>query len=521
MLQQFNFQNKLSVIVDEKYDVPFFDVQNNIIFIPIVFNYMDELVVFIRKYPFADLRILSTSLITDEVLWAIRDNQNIFSIYLGSKDDPYVLTRDVFDILNQSESLFNICTHDVIGNFSNSEMEYLPFFKSIKVGQYYASDLVSLDSFHFYESLNEKEIDYLSKYLRNGVSIYFEYQDYDNILKIISQLREKNINFNIPQIKLLSDYINDFKIVIEQGEKISIIHSMNLDKYFSLMSYMKLMVKDIVESDLSTYERYLAVYEMVTHYKKYLENNRNFAEARELKYILFNNFIVCEGFSNLFVALLELVGIPACNIDVSFYKNKENPTLEQQAQLGKSQLELLKGDMAYHSRVLIRLIDSKYNIDGIFVADPTWDNSLEDHYFNHSLMTPYETSLENIEFKETGIEILNVNSSKEFLDKVFASPSVLENFIELIKKIDFNYYTHLKKKYRLDIEQTELLLDVYNYIVSYTKRRVSHEIRTEALNVLFHFIYSDLTEEEIAKFLESLQKNNQQREELFFNKGGR
>lgn len=517
MFQNYKVQNKLNIMVDaNNYKEPFYDVEYNTIFLPNNFLYNLELVHFIKQYPFGDLRILSTSLITKDVLLAIRDNQHIFSIYLGSENDPYVLTRDVFDILNQSESLFNIVTNEVIGNFSSAEIEYISYFKNIKVGQYSASDLVSLDSFHFYEPLSETEIEYLKKYLKTGVNIYFEYQSYDNIMNVVRLLKGRNIHFFISYSKYLSDYFEDFKAIMDQKEKISIIESMNLDRYIFLMSIMKLMVKDIVNSKLSPYERYLAVYEIVTHFKEYAENNRHLSEARNLEYILFNNYIVCEGFSKLFVALLELVGISACNIEVIIHKSKEIPTLEQEAQLSRIQLELLKGNVSYHARVLVRLIDSKYNIDGIFIADPTWDNSLENHFFNHSLMTPYEVSLENMNFGETITNILNVSSFQEFLQKIELFPNTLNDFIDIIQKIDFNYYLYLKKKYDLDLYDNDFLLDIYNYIILHSKNRVTEYVRNDALQVLFQFIHNPLN----VGFVDDIIKENKDREKYYFRSDG-
>ena len=508
--------NKLNIIALPNVFKLTYDKDNNTLFLPLNYN-MNDFLSIVSSYSFPNLKILSTSLITMEVLEAIRDNQYISSIILGCEDDPFTLTREIFDLLNQSESLFNIMTNKVVGKYSSREIEYLAYFKKVKVGQYCASDLMFLDSFHFYMPLDDLEIEYLNQYLKNGVSITFEYQNYDSVLKVIKTLNGKHINFNIRDDKQLFNYLELFQEVMDQGEKISIIESMQLYQYIFIMSYMKMMVKDIASSTLSTYERYLAVYEIVTHFKEYLEVNQHFALSRELEYVLFNQFIVCEGFSNLFVALLELVGISACNVEIIIQKEREIPTLAQEAQLNREKLELLRGNVAYHSRVLVRLSDLKYHIDGVFISDPTWDNSLENHFFNHSLMTPYETSLEKVTFGEMNIDIFKVNSSEEFLDKVTKNEKILNDFIDIIQKIDLDYYLHLKKDYSLDTEDSGFLLDVYNYIITHCKKKVSDETKNQALDVLFHFIYSELD----SSFLKKVIEDNQERQKYYFKNGGR
>lgn len=513
-IMDFHFQNKLCVVNSNDGNY-FYDENENILYLSN--EYKKELIDVIKHYSFSNFKILSSALVTKEVLEAIRDNTHISSVTLGSNDDPYVLTREDFDLLNASESLFHIDTLDVSGKYSSREMEYLSFFKNVQIGQYQASHLVSFDSFHFYMDLNDEEIGFLSKYIKSNVSIYMEYQNYDNMIRVINALKGKNIIFNISDCRALSNYFEDFRKIMDQGEKIYIIQSMNLDKYIFLVSYLKLMVKDIVDSNLSPYERYLAVYEIVTHFKEYLENNQNIGAARSLEYTLFNNFMVCEGFSELMVALLEQIGIYAFNIDVDLYKEKEVVTLADQAQLNRKQIAIKLGNVAYHSRVLVRLIDPKYGIDGIFIADPTWDNSLEHHYFNHSLMTPYETSLENVRFYETDVSIFNVNSAEEFLDKVKRLPNSLHYFLDIIKKIDYSYFLHLNKDYDLDLDDPEFLLDVYNYIITNTKNRVSDEVRNKALDVLFHFIYSDLDQ----NYFEQIKVENKERDKDYFNRGGR
>lgn len=511
-----DIRNKLQIMIDDTLLETTYNKDNNTIFLPKDYD-LSYLLTIIKKYSFPSLKILSTPLITKEVLEAISNNQRISSITLGSSNDPYTLTREVFDLLNASDSLFNIDTNYVEGNYNTREMEYLSFFRNSKVGQYTISDLFVLDSFHFYQPLSEEEMLSISKYMKSFVSIYFEYGNYDNIVSIIKTLAGKNIVFNIREFEHIEDYFQAFGELLHDKEKIYVMESMNLDKYIYLSSYLEMMVKDIKEANLSSFEKYLAVYEIVTHFKKYLDNPDNLSDARILEYVLFNHYIVCKGFSELFVALLDKVGIKAYDVDVEFYKDKEEVTLSDYARLTKEEIKVKLGNVSYHSRVLVHLVDPKYQIDGIFMADPTWDNDLEHHYFNHALMLPHEMNFEKEKFYETDVSIFDVQSSAMFLEKINKLPNALNYFLEVLKQIDFHYYEYLRKKYDFDVHDSGFLLDVYNYIIMHTTKGISKEIKENALSNLFHFIDSDLDPSYLGEILDE----NMNRDQDCFKKGMR
>lgn len=521
MLDQFQVQNKLRIMIQSNIETPFYNRQDNILFLPNIYDWKNDYLSFIKHYSYGNLRISSIDLITREVIEAIKDNPHIYAIELGSEKEPYTLTREVFDLLNESNSLYKITTSLVTGEYSIREMELLTFFNQTMVGEYSIVDLKSFSSFVFRDPLLDREISYLEQYLGRDVTIDFRYDDYSNILKVIQKLEGRNITFNILENEALSLYSKQFQDVIQHKEKIYMNHSTKLDQYLFMHSFLDIMVADVKNSNMSMYEKYLAVFQIVTHYKLFQENEQNKNSARLLEHVLFNNFGVCYGFSELLVALLDKVGIKAFNVSFELYKESEKIHLSDLARLNKEELNRKLGNVEYHSRVIVRLIDPKYHIDGIFFADPTWDNSLESHYFNHSLMTPYETTLEFTRFYDTDVSIFNISSMEEFLNKIKLLPNSIFYFLEVIQNIDFSYYVYLKKNYDFDVEDYDFLLDAYNYIIKYTKKSVSKDARFQALEILFQFIYPDLTEVEKEQYLVLLQEKNQKRDEQFFRKGGR
>ena len=513
-MMKYSFQNKLNIKVSVNEDV-FYDEDTNTIYIPL--KKKDVLLELIKNYRYANLIIKSSCLIDKDVLFAIRNNQNLFSITLGCSEDVYVLTRNDFLLLNESESLFNINTEAVEGKYSFSEMEYLTYFRKNVVGFYKIADFYTSSIFHFHTSLSDEEIKRVSKYINNNSRIFFDYDNLDNIIKVIEALKGRNIEFNLPLFKDNSFYLEQFKDVMD--ENIYIQGMMDLKQYLYLDSYLESMVKDIKSSSLSSFESYLAIYTIVTHYKNYLENHLVLNDARKLEYILFNDYIVCEGFCVLAEALLNKLGIPAVRVGVEVYKEKEEVSLEEQYYLNREQIKNKEGNVGYHTRIMVNMNDDKYDIHGIYMADATWDNDLEHHYFNHALLTFYEVGLENVSFYENDLCIFDVQNSEEFLEKIDKHPSAISTFIRIIKQIDKIYYEHLDKMYDLDGSNRKMLLDIYHYILLHTKNRVSSEKFMDAFKVLFPFIYK-MDDKKINEYIIKIGEENKRRDSLFF-KGGR
>ena len=195
MFRKFNIRNKLNIIVGQ--DRVSFDQETNTLLVPVNFVSSLDFLHFIQTYPYSHLRILSASLITKEVLEAIRDNANIYFVKLGSVDDPYSLSREDFDILNANEHLYSIDTGDVLGEYKSDEMEYLSFFQKSVVGKYSVQNLMFDSFFSFFEKIDDKQISYLKRYIHPQAQIEFHYDQYDNIIQVIQELKEKQLHYHL------------------------------------------------------------------------------------------------------------------------------------------------------------------------------------------------------------------------------------------------------------------------------------------------------------------------------------
>lgn len=194
----------------------------------------------------------------------------------------------------------------------------------------------------------------------------------ENIIQILERLEElnKNVKVEIPTSRAV-----DFPIDILSKYSNNIVVSYNNDKYsfdaFSKMnSKLDNLVSDIIDNGLSPFEKYIAVYDIVKNYKPYKECEEDPLQARSLKYILDNEYMVCVGYAHLLIELFAKVGIDATEyLNTVYFDIDEGQKLEE----------------GHHARVMVNLKDDKYGIDGYYISDPTWDNTTD--FYNFAIMT--------------------------------------------------------------------------------------------------------------------------------------
>ena len=58
MLDQFQVQNKLRIMIQSNIETPFYNRQDNILFIPNIYDWKNDYLSFIKHYSYGNLRIL-------------------------------------------------------------------------------------------------------------------------------------------------------------------------------------------------------------------------------------------------------------------------------------------------------------------------------------------------------------------------------------------------------------------------------------------------------------------------------
>ena len=271
---------------------------------------------FINNYS-GSLTIKSTELINDEVIGAIAANHNITEIQLGSRDDIYKLKEFDYKILNNG-TIKNIITYGVEEELDFNFDDIIYYNRDRNLISYYNYDvLMSMDEqseVHICNSLTDKEIKYFK--LLKGGTIYFDIDDYKNILDSIEKLEIINSNFKY-KIKVKKNDKQLFNLELfnrkKLSNKISIEHGsmdMSLNKYMTYEKYLYELIKPAI--NLSPYEKFLYAYNITKHYKQYKEvsEDDDRFKSRTLYKLLDNDeYMVCVGYAGMFNDLLTKLGI--------------------------------------------------------------------------------------------------------------------------------------------------------------------------------------------------------------------
>ena len=346
----------------------------------------------------------------------------------------------------------------------------------------------------YFDTLDKKELYDIYKELKDcdikdflSSSLNFDNYDADTIapdsnlylmveehpgetIDLLYQIKEKGLKNNIILIVDRVDlvFINEAYSIL--GEQIKVSPLMNQEHmkvfdgpwdfpYYSVEEirnsektldlYAK-TVDDKVDKDgniksLSPFEKFIAAYILTTKFYPYTEEDDEQKEYHTSRGVYEfidktqNRKIVCVGYVHLLRELLFRMGIyDTLRWDVHSEeeeKRNNNP-----------------GDN--HARMLIHLVDPKYNIDGVYMSDPTWDEmGIFVTYIKHMLMSKDEVCKIDPEFSIQDLHLDRVDEIEDYLEvpdlnKLFNKPIDKETII----KGFINVYRFLDKNMKMDDE---------------------------------------------------------------------
>ena len=297
-------------------------------------------------------------------------------------------------------------------------------------------------------------------------------------------------NSNISQDIILDSEPLSFSRAIQTEEKIR-----------SLLEPV-MMIKD----QLSPFELYTKLYEIVKDFKKYRmeEETMYYGKSRSVSEILFNDYIVCAGYVNLLQTFCKRFGLTTGYMPVSvMHDEQENPTITN------------------HARLFVHLKDEKYDIDGVYISDPTWDSMGEIKY-NHLLMTLEEIDCER---DSKGIFDITFNpydflkvKTKEELDEMLKSPTLEEMFRKLpsaLRTIDNgSFMKSCGYDYGLTSEKTKERLK--EYCVSFQQEPISGDKILAALVHIYQLEHKDASKEEMIEHFQKIRAGLRKREDIYY-----
>lgn len=364
-------------------------------------------------------------------------------------------------------------------------------------GKTYTIDVFTELDTPFLEIINDK--DKFNQALDMTKKVFMDNEKYydENFLKLIDE--HKNGNIDLLREAKFIDLDCDYETFLEYLEKNPSIKNMNLiasevceldseslnsikEKYNSYFDniYIRLrgnfdivsieecektikvidsIVENIKNMNLSAFEKVIYVYDLVRD-KVYAEEDTEedtFATSRDLTASLFGDKIVCTGYANLFNTILDKLNIKTVMCSL-------NSTL---------------GDPG-HSRSAIYIKDEKYDIDGIYFFDPTWDSKQgNDNKFLYSYRFLAKTKKDIEKYSDhlidTTFNAYDSDFAYEFenkLDKngidtisreMAKAINNMSRFIDGKQLIDINYVTPYKIKLTLNGGKDDIISKVWDY----------------------------------------------------------
>ncbi len=379
------------------------------------------------------------------------------------------------------------------------------------VGIYTKEDLETINNIVIDSNISDKEIKNL-KFLSKEAIIHIspspsKKEDWSNLTNKLEKINSlgrkytiqidiknrKNFKSELPKLKNLSNIEINLSYDLQEY---------SLDEYIKEEETLDNLIKDIKNSNLSPFEKYIEVYNIVKKYKEYKENPEDLKQSRYLKYILDNDYMVCVGYAKLLEVLLEKIGIESCEYSTTIFEAETENNMNKDVDL--------KGG---HARLLVNIKDDKYNIDGYYIADPTWDNNhLEGDTYTHMLLTHDSMQKAKEMFSLTGKDLIfDVHNMNEFVDKIntflkmemrsswnfhkedfkknlnYSYHIVYLEIMDTFERLDKEQYKKLEKYEKVNILDRDeafykkFLTEVGKYIVSKTNKEISNKVIIDAI----------------------------------------
>lgn len=455
------------------------------------------------------LSINDSRLISKSLLNCLNQNKNVKDINLGNEVFPYTLDKDTYLMFKEGGKKIVDTTY-VSEELSSNFDEIIGYNAKRKlINSYNYKDMngkIIINSILCNEEIDN--LKYLGADAKITIGILIDYDNCDNIFAILRKLKELNkenqVTIDVKCKSIFNNYLFRNLQLIPNNIKIKLgSDSYKLEEY---LEYEKRLYKLIEPAiNLSPFERCLYAYNVTKKFKKYKENKRDLKSARHTYQILDNDYIVCAGFSNLLGDLLSKLQIESLyysvGIDVGLDKVGPNTSVI---------IDDFSTKYGGHARRIVNLVDPKYEIDGIYIADPTWDNDLDHDLYTHALMTQDEylsTKRYSYYEKSSIFELFIVENIQEFYSKANywmneklkqgetnVESKFIFNLVVEICKIDKQFFQKIKGRSKDRYTKEELqniLYDIGTYIVSKVNSKIDVDKYKKALTVIYDKCYKE------------------------------
>lgn len=468
-------------------------------------------------------------LLNDETIKSLCENKDIEKISVEKySSNPYILTVDDYKIFKKYNK--KIDTNEICDELKDVFDDTIVFNSNKRLISFYKyDDLINISELHINQKLNEEELKYI-KFINKNAKIVIDIDDYETVFEIINLIEKNNGNnsysIEVNDKEKFNEYVLKNNIV---GKNIQVntatFDDVNLDEYLNFERILYQMVEPA--RNLSNFEKYIYAYNITKQFKIYRENKEDLSQSRNLYSILTNEYMVCVGFSNLLGDLLNKLGVPNMKLSISVDQSYDNV---------KNNVDYVDTktitNKAGHARRYVHLVDEKYGLNGFYVSDPTWDNDLQNDYYNHSVMTDKESNMSSRYQWSNKYDIFDINNINDYYDKVKNEFNKMnykdfciyfKNIIEEVSKLDGEFYNKLKSKYDFISEVgskwpdsiTELVNDFGVYLLNKVNKVIDGKTLFECIrNIYIHSYGYD--ENSVDEVLKSVIEYNKDRQQIVF-----
>lgn len=486
-----------------------------------------------------ELNISSSCLITSDVIDSLCKNKNLKKVNLSKYEEKgYVLKFDDY-LKFKNSNITQVDSKSVDKELHGIYDQIISYNWNKKLIDHYTYEDLSTGKKKFiylYKELTIEELENL-KYIHPNTNIELNDDLCLNFQQIQNKLKELKKDNKIILKLSNKQKFNEFIFNTKIDETNLFVNWDNSE--LPVLEYLKFekLLYQLVEpaKNLSPFERYIYAYNITKQFKEYKENNEDLLSARRLYSILVNEFMVCVGYSTMFGDLLDKLGIVNMDYHVDVEVSYDN--VKNFKEFVPEEISMKKGG---HARRYIHIKDPKYNIDGFYIADPTWDNHLTKDFYNHLALTDSEvTNSRRYSYVSNGnnmTEVFNINSLEEFYEKLNyfvkridyldvkrSKKRVILSLIETLEKIDIKFINNLRSKYEFIDEYRwpdnilELVDEIGNYILKYVNKPISGDTIMKAVEEVYRHSYG-YKEEDLHSKLSEVRLYNQKRQNFSFPK---
>lgn len=401
--------------------------------------------------------------------WYRNDNITIIPI----RDFNILIDNDITNILK------NILKEDEFLKFLKCNANILNNIIDIIINDKKSNDIINI--------LNDYNVPYFSFY----ICIINTYKTRYKYLKELYSSQDTIISYNIDNIdkaiqlakylkgnKILDNtHINllKYKDIIEKYLKEDITRK-DITFYYqennkpitplellNTSQTVNNIINEVTDTNLSPIESIMYVYDKLKG-RIYKLDEEDYHNSSDVSQVLSGDAIVCSGYSNLFNAILRCINIPSIPL-ISIEAN--------------------------HQRSITYIKDTKYNIDGVYIFDPTWDRKKDKDdtsYINKYNYFAIPLSLSNNTAKVDLYKTINLT----FEDIINCNENITdEESIKTIEDID-NIFELVINKSFTDIitnanyfsssEVMSKVNQIYSYVISkIAKDNISIETFTKII----------------------------------------